>query len=105
MLDKREAVVVARPRRSCPYARSTNGSKHSRIIGPMQQRLSLPAPTVQIAAPAVFPHLRHMPLNAAPAANLTFVVGTASAKKIAAVPLEPASRIFVVDPPIRTPDR
>src|SRR5215470_8184361 len=46
-----------------------------------------------------------MTTDRAPAFDLSFVVGTTAAEVIAAIPLKPATRIFVVDPAFLPPHR
>src|SRR5215207_10765808 len=74
------------------------------VVGPVEQRLALPRPAGQVTAPAVLLDLRDMPADRPPALNLSRVVRAAPAQEVPAVPLEPAARVFVVDPALRSPD-
>src|SRR5690349_15905645 len=71
----------------------------------MEQRLSLPWATGQIALPTVLLDLGNMPPHGAPAPDLTLVVRTPPAEKIATIPLKPAAWVFVVDPTLGPPSR
>ena len=77
----------------------------SRIVGPMKERLSLSAPTLEVPSKAVLPDLYHVPAHSPPALDLTLVVRTSPAGKIPAVPLKPAPRIFPIYPALLPPDR
>lgn len=70
----------------------------------MQQCLSLLAPTVEITRPAILFNLRDMPPNGSPPADLALVIRAASPQAVAAVPLEPTSRVLRVNPIFRTPN-
>ena len=71
----------------------------------MEESLALPRATGEVAAPAIFLHLRDVAPDGAPALDLALVIGTATAKIIAAIPLKPAARIFLINPAFRAPDR
>ena len=71
----------------------------------MQKGLALPAATTQVARLAVLAQLRHVPLDRDPALDLPLVVLDSAAHVISAVPLEPPSRIFGVDPAFGDPIR
>ena len=79
--------------------------KHSAVVCPVQQRLPLASTAIQIARDAPLPDLRNMPSHLAPTTNLPRVIQAAPAEIVAAVPLEPAARVFVVDPSLLAPDR
>src|SRR5579864_6628352 len=70
----------------------------------MEQRLALPGPALEVATPAVAAHLRYMPANGPPALDLPFIIGTAAAQEIAAIPLKPAARVFLEYPTLLAPD-
>lgn len=71
----------------------------------MQQGLSLPRPAVQRPRGTVVTYLRNVPADGPPALDLPFIVRTAAAKIIAAVPLEPSTRVFFVEPSLLSPNR
>ncbi len=77
----------------------------SRIVGPVQQRLALPAAAIEIARFTVLPQLRHVATNGAPTRNLTQIIFAAAPAIITAVPLEPAARIIWVNPTFTSPLR
>lgn len=76
-----------------------------RIVGPMQERLSLSPPAIYCATRTVLLELRDMALHRAPAFDLALIVGTSASQVVAAVPLEPSARIFVINPTLPAPDR
>jgi len=66
----------------------------------MQQRLPLSPPAEQIAGFAMFLHLARVPLDRFPPPDLPPVfLRDAPANVIAAVPLKPAARVVVMNPP------
>jgi len=71
----------------------------------MKQRLSLPPSTIQVAASTVFLNLSNMATDGTPALDLPLVVEAASPQEVSAVPLEPSTRVFVIDPVLVLPDR
>ena len=75
------------------------------IIRPLEQGLTLPGSAIPVACSAVFLYLRDMPLKSAPPSDLAIIVRTTAPHIIAAVPLKPAARIFVVDPSLLSPVR
>lgn len=82
-----------------------NSSNFSRVISPVQQRLSLPSTTIEIAWRTVFLELGKVTTRRAPTFDLAFIVRTATAHVVAAIPLKPTARIFVIDPAVLPPDR
>ena len=70
----------------------------SRIVCPLEQRLPLSRPTREVPRLAVLLHLRHVPSEGSPTFDLTLVIRAPSPHIVATVPLEPATRIFVIDP-------
>ena len=77
--------------------------KLSGIISPVQQRLALPAPAVLVTGRAVLLDLGDMACHGQPAFDLAFVVCTAPAHVVAAIPLEPTARIIGMDPAFGAP--
>jgi len=72
----------------------------------MQQRLPLSPPAEQIAGFAMFLHLARVPLDRFPPPDLPPVfLRDAPANVIAAVPLKPAARVVVMNPPFALPFR
>src|SRR5262249_54152501 len=71
----------------------------------MQHSLALLTPTCQVTAKAILPQLRDVLTNRARATNLTRVIFTPPAHKVAAIPLEPTTRIFCVNPSLLLPYR
>ena len=69
----------------------------------MQQRLALLAAALQVAAAAVLFYLGDVATNRPPAFDLPLVVRAAAAHVVAAVPLEPAARVFFVEPTLFAP--
>ena len=96
-------MVAARRRKLTVCAKKK--SDPPRIIRPMQQRLPLPRPAVQVAGAAVFFDLRFVPAHRSPSFNLPLVVWAPATHKVSAVPLKPTSRIFLVNPTLLDPDR
>ncbi len=78
-------------------------SNFPRIVGPVEQRLSLLGAAGEVAGAAVFLNLGEMAANGPPAADLPLVVRTAAAQIVAAVPLKPAPRIIGVYPTLGPP--
>ena len=71
----------------------------------MQERLALFAPAVEIARWTMFFELRDVPLHRFPSFYLAGVIGAAPAQIIAAIPLKPAARVFMINPPFLPPVR
>ena len=65
----------------------------------------LPRPTLDVSYFAVQPHLRNMASHRSPALGLSLIIVAAPTHVVAAIPLKPTSRIFLVDPPFLTPNR
>src|SRR5687767_14344727 len=76
----------------------------SAVVRPLKERLPLASPAIEIARFAVLPNGCHVPTNRAPASNLPGVVGGSAAHEVAAIPLEPPTRILVMDPTAAAPD-
>src|SRR5262245_43466391 len=76
------------------------------VVSPIQQRLPLAAPAEEVARLTIFLHLPHMTEDCFPALDLPAIfVRHAPAHVIAAVPLEPATRIVGMDPAFALPFR
>lgn len=71
----------------------------------MKQRLPLAPAAVEIAAPTILLQLRDVAANGAPAFDLALIIGTTAPEVIAAIPLKPSARIFMVNPTFFLPDR
>src|SRR4029079_4720996 len=69
----------------------------------MEPRLPLLAAAIQSSARTILLQLRHVTLHCSPTLNLSLVVGTTAAEVVAAIPLKPAARIFVIDPTLPPP--
>ena len=70
----------------------------------MQQRLALALGAHDVTALAVALDLAHVPAHRLPTLNLARVLlWLAPAEVVAAVPLEPAARVILVDPPLSPP--
>jgi hypothetical protein len=70
----------------------------------MEQGLSLASPAIQIEARAMFLQLRNMTSHSAPSFDLSQIIGMPPAGVIAAIPLEPATRIIGMNPSFLSPD-
>lgn len=77
----------------------------SRVVGPMEQCLSLLATAAPVAGQAVGPYLRRVPPEGPPPSDLPRIVGAAPSHVVAAIPLKPAARVFMIEPALRSPDR
>ena len=71
----------------------------------MEQRLTLLGAAFQITEAAVLLHLGHVPGDRLPTLDLALVVIAAAAAVVAAIPLEPATRVLIMDPALPTPHR
>jgi len=71
----------------------------------MQQRLALSAPAIEIVRFTVLFQLRHVAANGPPTRNLTQIIFTAASAIISAIPLEPAARVFGMNPTFAPPFR
>ena len=69
----------------------------------MQKRLSLSSPAIEGARRAVRFDLRDVATHRAPTFDLPLVVRTPAAHVVTAVPLEPATRILMIDPTVLLP--
>src|SRR4051812_14646810 len=103
------AVTAARSRKSSRlYAPIPSGrppSDSPAVVPPVQPRLPLPPPALQIAGLAVFSYRGNVTRDRAPASDLTHVIRRAPAHVIAAVPLKPAARILRANPAVAPPHR
>ena len=98
-------AFLAKPVVRINPARGPTGSDLPRIIRPVEQCLPLPGAAGQIAGAAVSLELGNVPPDGSPSFDLSFVVGAAPSHEVAAVPLEPAARVLMIDPAFRPPDR
>ena len=73
-------------------------SKLPAVIGPVEDRLPLSSPAIQVALFAVLHDLADMPLHRTPSSDLSLVIGAPSACEVPAIPLKPAPRVIAVDP-------
>jgi hypothetical protein len=71
----------------------------------MEQRLPLLSAAVEITGTAVLFDLGYMSTHRTPSLDLPFIIGASSPHEVPAVPLKPASRILLVDPPPPSPLR
>ena len=67
--------------------------------------MPLPRPTLDVSYFAVQLHLRNVASHRSPALSLSLIIVAAPTHVVAAIPLKPTSRIFLVDPPFLTPNR
>lgn len=74
------------------------GSYFAAIVGPVEQGLALSGSAIEVAGGAMFAELGDVSSHGSPAHDLAMVVGASAAHVVAAIPLEPAARIFVPDP-------
>ena len=77
----------------------------SRVVCPVEQCLALTRAAVEGSAGTVVFYLSDVAADGSPAADLALVVGAAAAHVISAVPLAPASRVFVIEPAFFLPHR
>ena len=71
----------------------------------MKQRLPLTGPALGFAARAVLSDLGNVPAHGAPTFDLALVIRTPPPHEVAAIPLKPAARIFVIEPAVFSPLR
>ena len=71
----------------------------------MKQRLPLTGPALGFASRAVLSDLGNVSAHGAPTFDLTLVIGTPPPHEVAAIPLKPAARIFVIEPAVFSPLR
>ena len=78
----------------------------STIVCPLEKRLSLPAPTTQIAGLTILSDLTYVAPHRFPSFDLSRIFLThAAAEVITAIPLKPSARVVGVYPPLRAPNR
>jgi hypothetical protein len=70
----------------------------------MEQRLSLLWAAIERAGGTIFPDLSDMTADGAPAFDLPLIVDASPSQVVAAIPLKPATRVFLVKPTIFSPD-
>ena len=73
------------------------------VVGPMQQRLSLPPAALEVAALAIVPYRRRMASDCPPSPDLPLVVPAPAPHVVAAVPLKPPARILRANPTVPPP--
>ena len=71
----------------------------------MEQSLPLPWAARPVAGPAILSNLRDMSADSAPSSDLPLVVLAAAASIVPAIPLEPAARVFMINPALLAPNR
>lgn len=98
--------------RDCPVSRlaaagiaSRPRSQLAAVIGPVQQRLTLARAAGQITRVAGGSQLPDMTAHGPPAADLAFIIVMPAAHEIAAIPLKPAARVVLMQPPLALPFR
>lgn len=74
-----------------------------RVVRPLQQRLSLLLAAVHVTWLAVFAKLLQMSSKRSPPLDLPLIILAPASQVVPAIPLKPASRIFVVDPALLSP--
>src|SRR3569832_2036325 len=80
-------------------------SDFAAVVGPVEDGLALAGAAVEVARLAGLLDLRDVAHDLFPAPDLARIVLRAAAHVIAAIPLEPAARILVVDPTLAAPVR
>jgi hypothetical protein len=92
--------------RGVPGLLLSQPSNLSAVIGPMQERLSLPFAAAEITRLAMPFDLTDVPADRVPTPDLTPIfVWHPAAHVIAAIPLEPTARVVRVDPSLPAPNR
>ena len=76
----------------------------SRVIRPVQNRLTLADSTTQVSISAILFYLRDMSNDSLPSLYLPHIIRTSAAHIITAIPLEPAPRVIFPYPPLLLPD-
>jgi hypothetical protein len=71
----------------------------------MEQSLPLPWAARPVAGPAILSNLRDMSADSAPSSDLPLVILAAPASIVPAIPLEPAARVFMINPALLAPNR
>ena len=71
----------------------------------MEQSLPLPWAARPVAGPAILFNLRDMSADSAPSSDLPLVILAAPASIVPAIPLEPAARVFMINPALLAPNR
>src|SRR4030095_1240633 len=80
-------------------------SNSATIVSPMKQSLSLTRPARRVSRFTVLLDLRAMPSDVLPTFDLGGIFfGHAATHVIAAIPLEPASRVLFMDPAALSPN-
>jgi hypothetical protein len=71
----------------------------------VEEGLALPPPAHEVSGLAMGLELGDMALHGLPSRDLPVIIGASPSQVIAAVPLEPATRILIVDPALGAPIR
>ena len=74
-----------------------------RIISPVQERLALLFTAVEIVGEAILFQLSKVAFHRPPSLDLSLIVRASPTHKVSTIPLEPASRIFLIDPTSLSP--
>lgn len=77
----------------------------SAVVSPVENGLPLFGSAVEVAFFTVFAKLGDVALYCLPSFDLAAVVGAASSHIVSAIPLEPATRVFAVNPALFHPVR
>lgn len=91
--------------RPCRRGLLFNHSDSSRVIRPLKQGLSLAGSAIEHSSRAILSELGNVTLGGAPSLDLALVVNAPAARVVAAIPLEPTARIFVIYPALLFPNR
>ena len=84
-------------------AHGISASNLPAVVRPVEHRLPLPPPALEIAWLAVLPNRRDVAGDRPPSPDLTRIVRRPAAHVIAAVPLEPAARVLRTNPALAAP--
>src|SRR5262245_33648287 len=99
------AVPACTSRGSCRSFWHAAALQLAAVVGPVENRLPLPPPALEIAGLAVLADLRHVPRDRPPPSDLPRIVRGPPPHVVAAVPLKPAARILSADPALLPPHR
>ncbi len=77
----------------------------STVVSPVQQCLPLFRPAFEVSSFAILFNLGNMPLHRLPPLDLAFIIRASPAHVVSAIPLKPASGIFMVNPTLLPPHR
>src|SRR3954468_2715292 len=99
---RRNARIPRAGTRKCRSG-STPRLDRPAVVGPVQNRLSLSSPALEVTSFAVLADRRHVSRDGAPAPDLPAIVRRAPSAVVAAVPLKPAARILRTNPALMPP--